>query len=254
MGVACGDIDGDGRLDLAVTNFYGEGTTLYKSLGDLQFVDRTGPSGLLAASRYLLGFGVAFLDFDNDGRPDLASANGHVNDSRPKFPYAMPAQLLAGDGTGRLVDVTAYAGSSWGVPRVGRGLAAGDLDNDGRVDLILVAQNSSLAYFHNRTEGGHFVTFLLEGRSSGRDAVGAKIVVAAAGRKQTAHRTAGGSYQSSGDPRLHFGLGPAARVESVEVRWPSGRVDRYTALASDSGYHLREGDPAPTPLKGFTRH
>ena len=101
MGIACGDLDGDGRLDLAVTNFFGESTTFYQNLGGGQFIDRTAAVGLAAPSRYLLGFGVAFFDADNDGWPDLATANGHVNDLRPNVPFAMPAQLLLGGPSGR---------------------------------------------------------------------------------------------------------------------------------------------------------
>ena len=100
MGIACGDLDGDGRLDLAVTNFYGESTTFFHNLGDGLFADQTAAVGLAAPSRYLLGFGIAFLDVNNDGRLDLMTANGHVNDYRPSIPYAMPAQLLLGDGRG----------------------------------------------------------------------------------------------------------------------------------------------------------
>ena len=132
MGIACGDLDGDGRLDLAVTNFYGESTTFYKNLGGGQFIDHTAAIGLGAPSRYLLGFGAAFLDANNDGRLDLATANGHVNDLGPHVPFAMPAQLLLGEAGGRLTDVSQRAGAPWLVPRVGRGLAVGDLDNDDR--------------------------------------------------------------------------------------------------------------------------
>ena len=117
MGIACGDLDGDGRIDLAVTNFYGESTTFYQNLGAGQFLDRTAAIGLAAPSRSLLGFGIAFFDADNDGRLDLATANGHVNDLRPDAPYAMPAQLLMGGESGRLADVSdacrrAVAGAS----------------------------------------------------------------------------------------------------------------------------------------------
>jgi hypothetical protein len=253
MGVACGDPDGDGHPDLVVTNFYGEGSTFYKNLGGLLFADRSGLTGLLAASRYKLGFGVVFFDFDNGGRLDLATANGHVNDFGPRSAYAMPAQLLAGDRSGRFTDVTASARVPWEVPRVGRGLAAGDLDNDGRVDLVLVGQNESLAFFHNRTGAGHSVTLRLEGTCSNRDAVGALIVLIAGGRRQTAQRTGGGSYNSANDRRIHFGLGMSERVQSVEVHWPSGQTDRYVDLAADTGYILREGDPRPGPLPGFPR-
>ncbi|HLH28047.1 MAG TPA: VCBS repeat-containing protein, partial [Acidimicrobiales bacterium] len=172
MGVACGDHDGDGRPDLAVTNFFGESTSLYHNLGSGLFADRTAGVGLAAPSRYLLGFGIAFLDANNDGRLDLMTANGHVSDYRPDIPYAMPAQLLIGGERGRLTDVSAQAGPPFQVPLLGRGLAAGDLDNDGRVDALIGAQDEPLVYFHNRTAGGHFVTIRLEGTASNRDGVG----------------------------------------------------------------------------------
>src|SRR5262249_37448695 len=132
MGIACGDLDGDGRLELAVTNFYGESTTLFQNLGGGRFADRTAALGLAARSRFLLGFGASFLDADNDGHLDLATANGHVNDFRPDLPYAMPVQLLMGGADGRLSDISERAGPPLRVLRVGRGLATGDLDNDGR--------------------------------------------------------------------------------------------------------------------------
>ena len=209
------------------------------------------PSASRVPSRYRLGFGVAMLDVDNDGRLDLATANGHVEDFRPLIPYAMPAQLLVAAENGRLVDVSDSAGAPWRVPRVGRGLAAGDLDNDGRVDLVLVGQGEPLAYLHNRSAAGHFLTLRLEGTTSNRDAVGARVAVVAAGRRREAERIGGGSYQSASDPRLHFGLGPNLRVESVEVRWPSGRVDRYRDLKADGCYLLREGQVEPELMKGW---
>ncbi len=119
MGIACGDVDGDGRLDLAVTNFYGESTSFYLNLGAGQFMDRTAAIGLAAPSRKLLGFGAAFLDANNDGRLDLATANGHVNDIRPNCPYGMPAQLLLGGASGRLTDVSGRAGAPWQILRRG---------------------------------------------------------------------------------------------------------------------------------------
>ena len=253
MGIACGDCDGDGRLDLVVTNFYGEASTLYQNLGAGLFSDRTADSHLDTATRYLLGFGTAFLDYDNNGRLDLMTVNGHVNDNRPYTPFAMPVQLLAGDGRGKFIDVSASAGPPWSILRVGRGLAAGDLDNDGRIDTVVLSQNDALAYFHNRTRGGHFLTLRLNGTTSNRDGVGARITIVAGGHRQVAQRFGGGSYQSAGDPRLHFGLGPSDRVESVEVRWPSGRVDRFRDLDADRGYRLIEGDDSPKPLEGFRR-
>jgi tetratricopeptide (TPR) repeat protein len=252
MGVACGDLDRDGRPDLAVTNFFGESTTFYRNLDHAMFTDATSAVGLKAPSRFLLGFGITFLDVDNDGCLDLATANGHIHDLRPKVPHAMPAQLLMSNPKGRLTDVTEQTGAPWTVPRIGRGLARADLDNDGRIDLLLVAQNSPMAYFHNRTkQTGHFLTVRLEGTQSNRDAIGAKLVVTAGGQRQTAWRLGGGSYASAEDPRLHFGLGPAERIEEIEVHWPSGRVDHFRDLPADTGYLIREAQPAALPLTGF---
>jgi tetratricopeptide (TPR) repeat protein len=255
MGVACGDLDGDGRPDLLVTNFYGEGTTYYQNLGHGLFADRSLPSGLGLATRYLLGFGIAMSDVGNLGRLDILATNGHVNDNRRYFPYAMPCRLYANRPDGRLVDVSREAGACWDVPRVGRGLAVGDLDNDGRPDAVILSQNGPLAYFHNRSERvGRFITLKLEGdpaSGSNRDGVGARVIVTAGGRRQVAQRLGGGSYQSANDPRLHFGLGDSDRADRVEVRWPSGRIDRHENLAAGTGYLLQEGESKPRPLAGF---
>ena len=163
------------------------------------------------------------------------TANGHVNDYRPEVPYAMPRQLLLGGPGGRLTDVTARAGPPLLVPHLGRGLAVGDLDNDGRVDALVVAQNEPLVYLHNRTAGGHFLTITLEGTTSNRDGVGARVIVEAGGSRRVSQRLGGGSYQSASDPRLHFGLGAATRIDRLEVRWPSGRVDSFQNLDADKG-------------------
>jgi hypothetical protein len=252
MGIACGDQDGDGRPDLAVTNFFGESTSLFRNLGGGMFADVTTSVGLKAPSRFRLGFGITFLDVDNDGNLDLATANGHIHDVRPNAPYEMPAQLLTGDRDGRLTDITDRLGPPWTIPRIGRGLARADLDNDGRIDLLIVTQNSPLAYFHNQTEqAGHFLTLLLEGTQSNRDAIGARVTVAAGGRRQTAWRFGGGSYASASDPRLHFGLGPARTIDEIEVRWPSGRIDHFRDLGADTGYLIKEGSAKPLSLAGF---
>ncbi len=134
---------------------------------------------------------------------------------------------------------------------MGRGLAVGDLDNDGREDVLILSHNQPLAYLHNRTRGGRFLTLRLAGRASNRDAVGAKVAVLAGGRRRVAWRVGGGSYQSAADPRIHFGLGEADRIEAVEVTWPSGHVDRYQGLRTNTGYLLREGEDRPKPLAGF---
>lgn len=251
MGVACGDLDGDGRPDLAVTNFYGESTTLFQNLGQGLFADRTAALGLAEPSRYRLGFGVVFLDVDNDGWLDLMTANGHVYDNRPYFPYAMAAQLFKGGPGGRLTDVTGLSGPPFAKLCVGRGLASGDLDNDGRIDAVLIPHNEPPLYFHNQTQRAHFVTFRLEGTTSNRDAIGAELTLITGSKRHVCQRYGGGSYASTVDPRLHFGLAQAERVKSIEIRWPSGHVDHYGELAADRGYLLREGETVAKPLAGF---
>ena len=251
MGVTCGDFDGDGLPDLAVSNFFIESTTLYHNHGDGNFSDRSTAAGRAPAPSQVGWFWLVAVAPNNHPPLDLVQANGHV-DPRPNIPYAMPAQLFLGDGAGKLMDVSNRAGACWRVLRLGRGLAAGDLDNDGRVDLLLVGLNAPLALLHNENASqDHFLVLALEGTNSNRDAVGARVAVAASGRTQVSMRLGGGSYLSASDPRLHFGLGPARIVERVEVTWPSGRRDCFSGLSADTGYRLREGDPAPKPLAGF---
>ena len=217
------------------------------------FADWTSAIGLAGPSRYLVGFGIVLLDANNDGRLDLAQTNGHVIDHRPEFPLAMTGLLMVGEDNGRLVEVITKGGSAWSVPRIGRALVAGDLDNDGRMDLISVSQDMPLAFFHNQTaSAGHAVSFVLEGTRSNRDGVGAVVSLRAGGRGRRAYRYGGGSYQSASDARLHFGLGQD-RIEEVEVRWPSGQIDRFGHLEADHRYRLKEGNATPMPLRSLTR-
>jgi hypothetical protein len=244
MGVACGDLDGDGRLDVVVTNFYRESASFFRNLGG-GFTDVSKPSGLAGATLFRLGFGAAAFDADADGRLDLAMANGHVSDERPESPYEMPPQLLLGGPRGRLIDVSDAAGPPWGRAGIGRGLAVGDLDDDGRLDVVIVLQNAPAIVARNTTDGGRWLRLKLEGVASNRDAAGAVVTVRADGKTQKAWRVGGGSYLSSSDPRVHFGLGAAAVVDELSVAWPSGRVDTYRDLAANAFYVIREGDRAP---------
>jgi hypothetical protein len=166
----------------------------------------------------------------------------------------MPLHLMLGGPGGVLTDGSEKAGSAFQAVHLGRGLAAGDLDHDGRLDVLVVAQNEPLVYLHNETaRNGHFLTIELEGTRSNRDAVGAQVTVFCNGRRRVAERLGGGSYLSAADPRLHLGLGDAARVEWVEVRWPSGHIDRYETLHGDRAYHLREGSAEAHPARGWSR-
>jgi hypothetical protein len=169
----------------------------------------------------------------------------------------MPLQILQGSPSGRLSDASDRAGSPFLPLHLGRGVAVGDLDNDGRVDALVVCQNEPLVYLHNQTRRqslGHFLTLRLEGTTSNRDAVGAVVTVQCAKARWVGTRYGGGSYQSANDPRLHFGLGHETSVRWVEVRWPSGKATRFTDLDGDAGYLLREGASAAVLLKGYKRH
>ena len=217
MGVAGGDLDGDGQIDVAVTNYYNESTSFFRNLGQGYFGEQSSAIGLAAPSRYVLGFGIAMPDVDNDGWLDLMTANGHIHDGRPQFPWKMPVQLYHNEGTSRrmLEEVSSRSGEPFQALHMGRGLAAGDVDNDGRIDALIVSQNEPLVYLHNRSHAGHFLTLRLEGKASNRDAVGARVTVRCGKRLAVAQRSGGGSYLSAGDPRLHFGLGAARQADRL---------------------------------------
>ena len=151
MGVACGDFDGDGRLDLAVTNFFDQSTTLYHNHGGGVFSDRSAEAGLAAPTRLVLGFGLAALDANNDGWPDLVQANGHVSDFAPRFRTPCPHSFFSMTAEDKLIDVSDRSGAPWKVPALGRGLAVGDIDNDGRTDVLIVSENDPLALLRNQT-------------------------------------------------------------------------------------------------------
>jgi hypothetical protein len=241
MGVACGDYDQDGRMDLAVTNYYGESTTLYQNLGGLVFADRTASSGLASASRLRLGFGIAFTDTNNDGFLDLFTANGHT-DNMGDVPYRMPAQILLGQKNGRWLDTTDKIGEPLSIPHLGRGLAVGDVDNDGLVDTILLPLNEPLVYFKNTTQNkNHWMNIKLIGTKSNRDGVGSKIRLKFGSRIQFADRIGGGSYQSANDQRIHFGFQSDQKPDFLEIRWPSGRLDLIENPPYDMEIKVTEG-------------
>jgi len=158
----------------------------------------------------------------------------------------MPIQLLLQDERGRLVDRSTTAGDVFQVPRLGRGLALGDLDNDGLQDVLLLALDSPLTYLHNVSpRAGHWLQFALEGAGKNRDAIGARVTVTLQGRSWTSWRVGGGSYASASDPRLSFGLGDAHGPASIEIAWPSGKIEHHTGLEIDAMYRVSEGMKTP---------
>ncbi len=247
------DVDGSGRPALFVTNFQGQPNVLFQNLGRLQFSETVATSGLGVASRDKLGFGSAFLDADLDGHLDLTVANGHVYRTTPDhlgIHYAQETQLFRGQGDGRFHDVGATAGDDFLEPRVGRGLARADFDNDGRPDLVLSTVGGPVALFHNVTATtNHWIGLELVGSGSGsnRNAIGAVVIVEVAGRTQTLFVNGGGSFLSAHDRRLTVGLGSADQADRVRVRWPSGNIQEFSQLKAGAYFRLQEGHSEPVP-------
>ena len=241
MGVVADDLDGDGRIDLFITNLVNESSTFFRNLGHGLFHDATLGAGLDAPSRPKTGFGDAALDADNDGVLDLFVAAGHVDD-RPwaNSPMALTPLLFRGVGRGRFRVIGDEAPSSYWPAVVGRGVAAGDLDNDGRVDLVVVHRDAPAAVLFNRTEGGHWLGVKLRERNSGAP-VGARVSCRTKDATIVRWLTSGTGYLSAHDPRLWFGLGKASVDRKLEVRWPSGRVQSWRDLAADRIVEIEEG-------------
>lgn len=246
MGVDLGDVDADGLQDFFVTNFQWESNTLYRNMGGGFFVDATVASGVQKASMAYLGFGTGFLDYDGDGDLDIFVANGHVYDNVEKIDHASTYpqrnQLLTNDGRGRFVD-NAEAGPGLELMQVSRGAAFGDIDSDGDADIAV--NNSAGPAALLRNDGGNAYSWLgikLVGRGGNRDGVGAQVEVWAAGKRQLRERRAGGSYLSSHDGRLLFGLGGATGAERVAVRWPSGQQQLLEDITANQYVIIEEID------------
>jgi hypothetical protein len=250
MGVDAADYDGTGRPSLWVTTFEHERHALYRNEsrdGRTLFRYVTREAGIASLGSGYVGFGTAFVDVDNDGWEDLVIANGHVRRSPTRSAVQQKAVLLVNRGTGHFANRTAQGGSYFQVPHRGRGLAAGDLDNDGRVDLVISHLNEPAAVLRNDPQGeraphNHWLGIELVGKDR-RDVAGATIVVEAGGRKLTRFAKGGGSYLSANDRRIVVGLGAAERVDRVTVHWPWGDQQQWTGLSADRYWKLVEAVP-----------
>jgi hypothetical protein len=243
MGVDAGDYDGDGRLDIVKTNFSQDYTTLYRNEGDGLFTDVSFRTGLAATLGPYLGWGVGLVDLDNDGPLDLFIANGHVYPDVVKTgtsTYRQRSQVFRNDA-GRFRHVTEEVGGDLLAEHSSRGAAFGDYDNDGDIDVLVSVIDGAPRLLRNDTPGGHWITIGLQGTKSNRSAIGAKVTIEAAGRRQIAEVRSGGSYISQNDLRVHFGLGPVTSVDRVVIRWPNGSTETAPALAADRFYLAREG-------------
>jgi len=247
MGVDSADFDQDGWQDLFVANVDQEMYSLYRNNKDESFTDVARENEVAQTTRLMSGWGLKFFDFDNDGNLDLFLANGHPDDQVDKYAnqvrYREPLLLFRGDGTG-MRNISKQAGPVFEKSFPARGLAVGDYDNDGRLD-VLVGNNGEAPVLlkNNGGPGNHWVGLRLQGTNCNRDAVGALISWSVAGVKRSRLKTAGGSYLSSHDPREVLGLGAATRLDWLEVRWPlpSGRIERYTDIPVDRYLGVVEG-------------
>ena len=249
MGVDAADFNGDGREDLFVANVDQEMFSLYRNEGNEFFADVASPHGVAQATRLLSGWGLKFFDYDNDGLVDLILANGHPDDMIESYSqqvkYKEPLVLFRNDGK-KLSNVSAQAGPVFQKAFPARGLAVGDFDNDGRLDVLIGNNGEAPVLLRNRAgDGNHWVGVKLQGTACNRDAIGARITWSTGGVSRSRLKTSGGSYLSSHDPREVLGLGTNATLDWVEIRWPqpSGKVERFSFsdLAIDRYHTLVEG-------------
>jgi hypothetical protein len=229
MGIDWADFKANGSLALVVTTYQFQPTSLYEQTGPGQFADVCYTAGIGQATKPYVGFGAKFLDYDNDGLPDLAVANGHAVDNIARVDktttYPQTPQLFRNAGGGRLEEVTAAAGPAFRRPIVGRSLATGDVDNDGRVDLLILDIEGGPLLLRNQSPApNHWLSLRLGGTRSNRDGIGAHLTVTANGRTWRQVVTSTGSFMAASDVRAHLGLGAARTADRVEIRWPSGRV------------------------------
>lgn len=236
MGIDAADTQHNGAFDVLITNFAGEQLTLYRRDESGLFLDMAARSGVGNATQTYLGFGAFFLDYDLDGWEDLFVTNGHIDDDIERrdagVTYAEPSLLFRNLGQGHFMDVSSQSGAAISTPRVGRGAAWGDYDNDGSPDLLIMTNSGHPALLHNENRTGNgWIRLRLVGTASNCDAYGARVRVTVGREVQTQEVHSGFSYLSSGDRRLLFGLGKAAQADRVEIRWPSGRVQPLGPIA-----------------------
>ncbi len=247
MGTDWGDFDGDGRLDLVVTNFESETNSLYRNLGGGLFEDVSYRSGTGRHSYPYLGWAAIFADFDLDGGLDLFVANGHVFENVEAFqPQSRAAQenlLFRYAGSGKFDRVSAADSPALAAVANSRGAAAGDLDNDGDEDIIVSNWAGRCHVFRNETKrAGHWLGVRCVGKTTNRSAIGARIVLSAGGRQQVREVRSGGSYLSQNDLRVLFGLGSASRIDSLTVRWVGGKTERFDVRGLDRYFEAVEGE------------
>src|SRR5579863_604808 len=248
------DFDRDGRLDLIVTRYGFQPVSLLRNEGATGFEDVTWASGIGQVSASPVRWGTGFADFDNDGWPDVFIANGNVTPAVETLPnenpYREPVQLFHNRGNGTFEEIASAAGLNDGALQSRRGAAFGDINNDGNVDVVVYNEGGPPSLFLNETRNAeHRVLFRLVGTKSNRAAIGARVTVYTSKMTQIDEVRAGGSYLSSNDQRLHFGLGPDARMRRIEIRWPSSSIEELKNVAGDAIYTIVEGKGITNTIK-----
>jgi hypothetical protein len=245
MGSTIADYDGDGRLDIFRTNFSDDTSTLFRNNGKGTFTDATFAAGMGLNTRYL-GWGTMFFDFDNDTWPDLLLVNGHVypevDINKLGSTYYEPRVLYHNLGNGTFADVSSAAGPGITTAAASRGLAVGDLWNDGRLSAVISNMHAKPSLLVNQAKNqNHWIAIKTVGTQSNRDGIGARITVTIKKRVLLDEVRSGSSYISNNDMRVHFGLGSSESIENVEIRWPSGLVETFVDVPEDRVVTLKEG-------------
>jgi hypothetical protein len=245
MGVDTGDYDRSGRPSLMITNFANQMISLYHNEGNGLFVDEAPRSEVGRNTLVTLGFGCFFFDYDNDGWPDIFVADGHIENEiervQKRVSYAEPPHLFRNLGGGKFQEVTSQMGAAFASPKVGRGAAYADIDNDGALDVLVTTNGGRPWLFHNEAATNHSLRLKLVGTKSNRDGIGAVVHVSSGGAKQWQMLRSGSSYLSASELVLTFGLGSAAKADSVEIQWPSGQVEKLSGVAADQTVTVQEG-------------